>query len=109
MKMEQMAPGWAMAIRERLAHHGKSEVPDNPEQAWIWRQLYEELDRRAKLSLEELQAKIAQLQSELFNITTELVEKKAWAQQVRHTTLAQRQALQGWRELMRKVGKGTGI
>jgi very-short-patch-repair endonuclease len=48
------------------------------------------------------------LNSELFRITAELVEKKAWAQQVRRTTLEQRRALQGWRELMRKVGKGTG-
>ncbi len=108
LKMERVAPGWATAIRERLAHHGGSELPDNPEHAWLWRQLYEELDRRAKTSLEELQERIAQLQSELFRVTAELVEKKAWAQQVRHTTLTQRQALQGWRELMRKVGKGTG-
>ncbi len=107
-KIEKVAPGWATAIRERIAHHGGREIPDNPEQAWLWRQLYEELDRRAKTSLEEIQEKIAQLQSELFRITAELVEKKAWAQQVRHTTLTQRQALQGWRELMRKVGKGTG-
>src|SRR5260221_3373442 len=107
-KVEQVAPGWGAAIRERIGHHGASEIPDNAEQAWLWRQLYEELDRRARTSLEEIQEKIAQLQVELFRITAELVEKKAWAQQVRHTTLTQRQALQGWRELMRKVGKGTG-
>jgi very-short-patch-repair endonuclease len=41
-------------------------------------------------------------------MTAELVEKKAWAAQVRRTTTEQRRALQGWKEIMRKVGKGTG-
>ena len=41
-------------------------------------------------------------------ITSELVEKKAWAAQIRRTTLEQRRALQGWKALMSKVGKGTG-
>ena len=58
--------------------------------------------------MEELQERIVKLNSELFRITSELVDKKAWAQQVRRTSLEQRRALQGWRELMRKVGKGTG-
>jgi very-short-patch-repair endonuclease/DNA polymerase III delta prime subunit len=107
-KLEKVAPGWAAAIRERLESHGGGNVPGNPDEAWLWRQLYDELDRRTKTSLEELEECIVQLNSDLFRVTAELVEKKAWAQQVRHTTLEQRRALQGWRELMRKVGKGTG-
>lgn len=107
-KLEKDAPSWAASIRERVDIHGRRSVPGNPDEAWLWRQLYDELDRRAKTSLEELQDRIAQLNSALFHVTAELVEKKAWAQQVQHTTLEQRRALQGWRELMRKVGKGTG-
>jgi very-short-patch-repair endonuclease len=107
-KLEKAAPGWSAAIRERIDYHGERNIPGDPEEAWLWRQLYEELDRRAKTSLEELQEQISQLNNELFRITAELVEKKAWAQQVRHTSLEQRRALQGWRELMKKVGKGTG-
>ncbi len=107
-KLEKTAPNWAAAIRERIESHGGRNVLGNPDEAWLWRQLYDELDRRAKTSLEDLQERIVGLNSELFRITAELVEKKAWAQQVRHTTLEQRRALQGWRELMRKVGKGTG-
>lgn len=106
--LEKVAPSWAVAIRERLDSHGGGDVPGNPDEAWLWRQLYDELDRRAKVSLEELQERIVQLNSDLFRVTAELVEKKAWAQQIRHTTLEQRRALQGWREFMRKVGKGTG-
>jgi len=107
-KMERVAPGWAGAIRERLGAHGNRKFPGDPEEAWLWRQLHDELDRRTKVSLEELQERIVQLNSELFRVTAELVEKKAWTEQVRRTTLEQRRALQGWRELMRKVGKGKG-
>lgn len=107
-KLEGQAPAWANAIRERIGRHGKSEVPGNPEDAWLWRQLNDELERRAKVSLVELQDRVARLNSHLFQITAELVEKRAWEKQIRHTTVEQRRALQGWRELMKKVGKGTG-
>ena len=37
--------------------HGGEQPPGDPEVAWVWRQLVEELDRRALVSLEQLQAK----------------------------------------------------
>lgn len=107
-KLESKAPGWAKAIRERIGIHGERTLPGDAGMAWQWRQLSDELDRRARTSLEELQDKITGLNNELFRITAELVEKRAWAEQVRHTTLEQQRALQGWRILMKKVGKGTG-
>ncbi len=107
-KLESSAPGWAKAIRERIGIHGERNLPGDAEIAWQWRQLSDELDRRARTSLEVLQDKITGLNNELFRITAELVEKRAWAEQVRHTTLEQQRALQGWRILMKKVGKGTG-
>lgn len=106
--LERVAPGWAAAIRARSGVHGQTSLPGNPQEAWLWRQMNDELDRRASMSLEELQNRNAQLSQELLRITAELVEKKAWTQQARHTTLEQQRALQGWRQLMRKVGKGTG-
>jgi very-short-patch-repair endonuclease len=107
-KLEKVAPGWATAIRERIGNHGERGLPGEPEKAWLWRQLYDELDRLARLSLEDIQDRINRLSKELFTVTADLVEKRAWAQQIRRTSLEQRRALQGWRELMRKVGKGTG-
>ncbi len=107
-KLEKSAPAWATAVRDRTGIHGKSTLPGDPDDAWLWRQLTDELEKRAKLSLVELQDRIARLNQELFRMTAELVEKSAWAQQIRHTTLEQRRALQGWRELMKKIGKGTG-
>lgn len=108
-KLEKVAPAWASALRHRAGIHGRSELPGNPEEAWHWRQLHDELEHRVKTSPEELQQRIAQLSTDLQRVTATLVEKKAWAAQVRHTTLEQRQALQGWKAHMKKVGKGKGI
>ena len=107
-KLEQCAPGWAAEIRNREGKHGKPELPGNPQDAWHWLQLQNILDRRTRISLEALQERCVQLSDAIQRITAELVEKKAWAAQVRRTTMEQRQALQGWKEIMRKIGKGTG-
>ncbi|MBA2392347.1 MAG: DUF559 domain-containing protein, partial [Ktedonobacteraceae bacterium] len=108
MKLEKGAPGWAAAIRRRDGIHGHYEIPAHIEEAWLWQQLAAELDRRSHISLETLQERIVLLNANLQKTTIALVEKKAWAAQVQRTTLEQRQALQGWKETMRKVGKGTG-
>ncbi len=107
-ELEKAAPAWANAIRDRVGIHGNRNLPGRPEDAWLWRQLNDELDRRSKMSMEELQDRINWLNRELYQITAELVEKSAWAAQVRRTTIEQRRALQGWREYMRKIGKGKG-
>ncbi len=107
-RLEASAPAWAAAIRNRTGVHGGSELPGDPAEAWTWRQLDDELERRAKRSLEDLQARLIQLSSNLQRITALLVEQKAWAAQVRRTTPEQQRALQGWKQLMQKAGKGKG-
>ena len=108
-KLEAVAPTWAAAIRHRSGVHGMGTLPGDVNQAWLWRQLHDELEQRNRTSMEELQAKIADRSHKLRELTAQLVEKKAWSAQVRRTTLGQRQALQGWKLLIRKAGKGTGI
>ena len=107
-KMGKVAPAWAAVVRNREGIHGEGLLPSDPNQAWIWRQLHDELEQRAKTSLEELQNKIADLSKHLRRVTGSLVEKKAWAAQVRRTTLSQRQALLGWKAINKKIGAGTG-
>lgn len=70
--------------------------------------LDDELDDRAKKSMEELLSRITYLAGQLREKTALLVEKKAWAAQVRHITVPQRLALNGWKQLMHKIGRGTG-
>jgi very-short-patch-repair endonuclease len=108
-KLETAAPAWAGAIRNRTGVHGRGEPPRDVASAWTWRQLNDELDRRASVSLEALQAKSEKLREQLRRATVELIDKRAWASQARRTSARQRQALVGWLDTIRRIGKGHGI
>ncbi len=108
-KLETAAPAWAGAIRNRTGVHGRSETPRDPGSAWTWRQLNDELDRRGSVSLEILQAKSEKLREQLRRVTIELIDKRSWSSQARRTSSRQRQALVGWLDTIRRIGKGHGI
>src|SRR6266403_1431322 len=108
-KLETAAPAWSAAIRNRTGVHGRGEAPRDAASAWTWRQLNDELDRRASVSLEVLQAKSEKLREQLRRVTVELIDKRSWASQARRTSSRQRQALVGWLDTIRRIGKGHGI
>src|SRR6266404_4542222 len=108
-KLESAAPTWAGAIRNRTAVHGRGEPPRDPAAAWSWRQLNDELDRRAGVSLEALQSKSEKLREQLRRATVGLIDKRAWSSQAHRTSSRQRQALVGWLDTIRRIGKGHGV
>jgi very-short-patch-repair endonuclease len=108
-KLESAAPAWANAIRNRTGVHGRGEPPRDPASAWTWRQLNDELDRRASVSLEALQTKSEKLREQLRRVSVGLIDKRAWSAQARRTSSRQRQALVGWLDTIRRIGKGHGI
>src|SRR5947209_1878809 len=108
-KLESAAPSWAAAIRNRTGVHGRGEPPRDPAAAWTWRQRNDELDRRAGVSLEALQTKSEKLREQLRRVTVGLIDKRAWAAQAGRTSSRQRQALVGWLDTIRRIGKGHGI
>jgi len=108
-RLETAAPAWAAAIRNRTGVHGRGEPPRDPVSAWTWRQLNDELDRRASVSLEALQTKSEKLREQLRRVTVELIDKRAWSAQARRTSPRQRQALVGWLDTIRRIGKGHGV
>jgi very-short-patch-repair endonuclease len=108
-KLETAAPAWAGAIRNRTGVHGRGEPPRDVASAWTWRQLNDELDRRSRLSLEALQTKSEKLREQLRRTTVELIDKLSWGSQARRTSSRQRQALVGWLDTIRRIGKGHGI
>jgi len=108
-EIETAAPDWAAAIRARRGPHGSATVPGDPSQAWVWRQIHDELLRRARVSIDELQTSIERLAAQLHTATIDLIDNRAWMFQARGTSLPQRQALIGWLDTIRKIGKGTGI
>src|SRR5713101_1703376 len=108
-KLESAAPSWAAAIRNRTSAHGRGEPPRDPAAAWTWRQLNDELDRRASVSLEALQSKSDKFREQLRRVTVGLIDRRAWSAQARRTSSRQRQALVGWLDTIRRIGKGHGI
>src|SRR5882757_1593109 len=108
-KLETAAPAWSAAIRNRTGVHGRSEPPRDAASAWTWRQLNDELDRRASVSLEVLQAKSEKLREQLRRVTVELIDKRSWASQAHRTSSRQRKELVGWLDTIRRIGKGHGI
>ena len=107
-KLHAVAPTWAEAIRLRSAPHDRTTSPGDPGQAWVWQQLHAELERRAAKSFPELQARVEKLEQQLRDVTVKLIDRRAWAEQLKRTSLAQQQALIGWLDLVRRIGKGTG-
>jgi hypothetical protein len=77
-RLQAVAPAWANAVKDRLAPHNSQTAPGDAAQAWQWRQLYEELERPAKLDEQALGRRLAQLQSDLRRTTADLIERKAW-------------------------------
>src|SRR3989441_10343341 len=106
--LQSFAPDWAQAIHERRAPHDGPTPPGDPQAAWLWRQLHDELGRRGRASLPALQKEIDRLGPELRRVTAELIERRAWGAQVRRTTSQQQQALVGWLDMVRRIGKGMG-
>lgn len=92
-RLGRLAPAWASAIENRLAEHSQPQPPGEPYAAWEWRQLHDELERRASVSFDQLQQRIERLTHQLLDVTAQLVEKQTWMNQIRLVTPEQRRAL----------------
>jgi very-short-patch-repair endonuclease len=106
-KLAPMAPVWAEAIRNRAGKHGLGQLPGDPALAWEWRQLHDELELRNRENPNQLQQRLDQLNQRLRQVTACLIEKRTWAK-ICNISMPQRQALIGWKELLKKMGKRTG-
>jgi very-short-patch-repair endonuclease len=103
-----VAERWAASIRNRSGEHGKTTTPGDAAAAWRWRQLNDELDRRAELDIAAVGAAAAEIQEQLRRTTAELIDHRAWTAQVRRTSLKQRQALMGWLDTVKPGRASTG-
>lgn len=109
-KLKKTAPEWASAVCSRSGLHGGEAHPGSPPKAWLWRQFNDEFKRRHALNIDDIQKDIEELRQQLIATTADLVDRSAWANQVRRTRQnpSQRQALIGWLDTIRRIGRGTG-
>jgi very-short-patch-repair endonuclease len=107
-KLEHAAPAWALAVFRREKPHDASEPPGDATAAWRWRQWCQELERRAAVSMTDLQERLDKTEKELREIAAQIIEHETWAAQCERVDLPAKQALIGFVQTIRKIGKGTG-
>jgi very-short-patch-repair endonuclease len=107
-RLRDVAPAWADAISNRSDQHSVSHPPGDPLPAWQWSQWHQELERRAAVSIPDLQERIEELQRQLMHVAAQIIEKDTWAAQGERTTLETQAALGGYVKIVAKMGAGYG-
>lgn len=109
-KLKNVAPQWAAVIQNREGIHGKPTVPDTIEDAWKWKQFSGIIDEIIEKPFGQLQAESLRLSKEYRSITAQYAEKCGWYHLLRKTEadIDMKQALQGWKQTIKRIGKGTG-
>lgn len=106
--LRDAAPAWADLIDNRVSPHDQVSPPGSPKAAWLWRQLHDELERRGKARMDEVETRLLECKDRLAQVTAAIVERRAWAAQIRRIEHSQRMALVGWADTVRRIGRGTG-
>ena len=107
-RLRPAAPRWANAIEQRTPPHASATPQGSGAGAWKWLQFHQELERRASISVSELQEKIREIRGQIRRATACLIELRSWSAQCKRVGLEERQALQGWKDINRRIGRGTG-
>ena len=109
-KINCYAPEWAQAIKSRKGIHGGNSVPKNIADAWKWKQLELKINIINNCDYNELQKQALVLAKDYHRATADLAAAKAWYELQRRyaNNGVMRNALKGWVELVKKIGKGTG-
>lgn len=109
-KVAPVAPQWADAIKNRIGVHGETLVPSTIEDAWKWKQYSGIISDIIAEPFDALQAKSIFLSKKYRQITAEYAEKSAWFYLLSQTErdIDMKQALQGWKQTVKRIGKGTG-
>lgn len=109
-KIAAVAPQWAEAISRREGIHGSFAMPSDIEDAWKWKQYFGIIAEMTSDPYDALQAKSLSLSKKYRSITAKYAELSAWYHLLRRTErdIDMKQALQGWKLTVKRIGKGTG-
>lgn len=108
-RLRPQAASWTQAIAERASDHSRGAPLSDPETAWTWRQLEQEIRRRSAIDINELQRRVAETESRLQAETSRYVSATVWAKQHRRTTGPVRSALLTWEQTVTSRGFETGV
>jgi len=104
-KLKATAPAWVNVIHQRQMMHGAGQPPGDSAAAWRWRQWHQELERRASVSMTELQERLDRTNDGLRQDAARIIEHETWAAQRERTGLREQQALQGFVKTLEKITK----
>ena len=109
-RLREFAPDWTEAVRCRRGIHGGNTAPKDIKAAWKWKQFAEIIDDVNKEPFLELQNQSVTLSNKLRKTSGLLAEQKSWYHLLKNMDgdLTKKQALIGWKETTKKIGKGTG-
>ena len=104
-KLKATAPEWVNVIHQRQMMHSAGQPPGDSAAAWRWRQWHQELERRASVSMTELQERLDRTNDDLRQVAARIIEHETWAAQRERTGLREQQALQGFVKTLEKITK----
>lgn len=107
-RIRVIAPTLAKQIEIREGIHSQNAMPEHLDEAWKHFQLRNQIERLDGLDPAKIQADIEQINVMLLKNARTLAFEKAWYEKIKNQTDKQNQALQGWRNTVKQIGKGTG-
>jgi very-short-patch-repair endonuclease/DNA polymerase III delta prime subunit len=107
-RLNAIAPDWAKSILLRTQPHDSSTPQGTASTAWLWLQLQQILDKRAALSIPALQQELDTAEREIAKLAAQIIEKETWAAQRDRIKLSTQQALIGFVQTIKRIGKGKG-
>ncbi|UUV20015.1 AAA domain-containing protein (plasmid) [Fusobacteria bacterium ZRK30] len=107
-RIREIAPVLASEIEKREGIHSQTKIPDNFDEAWKYFQIKNQIERLDNSDPAKIQLDMEQLNKALLKNARALAYEKAWYEKIRNQTDKQNQALHGWRNTIKQIGKGTG-
>lgn len=107
-ELNQIAPAWSQTFKDRIGIHGEGDLPENIELAWKWLQMSNQLSRIDGYDPNLVQKDINKINEQLVKNATRLAYEKAWYNKIIKRTPEQTQAIEGWRQTIRQIGKAKG-
>ncbi|MFN8817506.1 MAG: AAA domain-containing protein [bacterium] len=108
-RLAPLAPQWSDAVLRRQEPHDTATVPSSPSEAWLWRQLDQELARRAVTDINDLQRACTETKNRLQEETARYVSARVWERQHQRASGAVRSALISWLQTVQQRGFESGV